>query len=39
VSEALDTLSAPQRAVIDLAYFGQLSQSEIAIRSTSRSAP
>jgi RNA polymerase sigma-70 factor, ECF subfamily len=30
VADALDSLSDPQRQVIDLAYYGQLSQSEIA---------
>jgi len=32
VTEVLDRLSPTQRQVIDLAYFGQLSQSEIAER-------
>jgi len=32
VAEALDTLPASQRQVIDLAYYGQLSQREIADR-------
>jgi RNA polymerase sigma-70 factor (ECF subfamily) len=32
VNEALATLSAPQREVVDLAYYAQLSQSEIADR-------
>ncbi len=32
VSRALDTLSAPQRAVLDLAFFGGYTQQEIADR-------
>ena len=32
VSEALDALTPVQREVIDLAYYGQLTQSEIAER-------
>ena len=33
VSRALDTLDAPHREVIDLAYFGGLSQREISLRT------
>jgi RNA polymerase sigma-70 factor, ECF subfamily len=33
VSRALDTLDAPYREVIDLAYFGGLSQREISLRT------